>query len=149
MLMTSLPSIGGALAARVSLLTIIIVSLIGVVVFVYAMVSYVFAYFLLIDRRTRIWSALEGSRRVVYRHWWRIGSLMLIVMLLHVETYCLFGSGLEIVSPGLGFNWLCMTDMVGGQQIFMLLILTALGRAISGCVLAVAYADIYGAPAIS
>jgi hypothetical protein len=42
-----------------------------------------------------------------------------------------------------------MTDMAGGQQALLLIILTALGRAISGCVLAVAYADIYGAPTIS
>jgi hypothetical protein len=42
-----------------------------------------------------------------------------------------------------------MTDMAGGQQTFILIILIALGRAISGCVLAGAYADIYGAPTIS
>jgi hypothetical protein len=149
MLMTSLPSIGGALVARVSLPMISIVSLIGVALFVYAMVSYVFAYFLLIDRKTGIWEALEGSRRVVNGRWWKIGGLLLLFVFLNVETYCLFGSALEIVSPGLGFNWLCMTDMAGGQQTFMLIILTALGRAISGCVLAVAYADIYGAPTIS
>ena len=149
MLMTSLPSIGGALAARVSLPMMSVVSLIGVALFVYAMVSYVFAYFLLIDRKTGIWEALEGSRRVVNGRWWKIGGLMLLFVFLNVETYCLFGSVLESVSPGLGFNWLCMTDMAGGQQTFMLIILTALGRAISGCVLAVAYADIYGAPTIS
>ena len=149
MLMTSLPSIGGALAARVSLPMIFIASLIGVALFLYAMVSYVFAYFLLIDRKTGIWEALEGSRRVVNGHWWKIGGVMLLFVLLNVETYCLFGSALEIASPGFGFNWLCMTDMAGGQQTVMLIILTALGRAISGCVLAVAYADIYGAPTIS
>jgi len=60
--------------------------------------------------------------------------------------YCLLGSALEIMSPSFGFNWFCMTDMAGGQGAFVLIVLTALGRAISGCVLAVAYADIYGAP---
>jgi hypothetical protein len=56
------------------------------------------------------------------------------------------GSTLDVVSPGLGVNWLCMTEMTGGQLLFMLIMVTAVGRAISGCVLAVAYADIYGAP---
>jgi hypothetical protein len=149
MLMTSLPSIGGALAARVSLPMIFIASLIGVALFVYAMVSYVFAYFLLIDRKTGIGEALEGSRRVVTGRWWKIGGLMFLFIFLNIETYCLFGSALEIMSPGSGVNWLCMTDMAGGQQALLLIILTALGRAISGCVLAVAYADIYGAPTIS
>lgn len=146
MLMTSLPSIGGALTARLSLPMIIMASLIGVALFVYAMVSYVFAYFLLIDRKTGIWAALEGSRRVVNGRWWKIAGLMLLFVFLNVETYCLLGSAWEILSPGLGFTWLCMTDLTGGQQTFMLIILTSLGRAISGCVLAVAYADIYGAP---
>lgn len=35
-----------------------------------------------------------------------------------------------------------------GEQVFMLIIVTAVGRAISGCVRAVAYADIYGAPTL-
>ena len=149
MLITSLPSIGGALAARVGLPTIVMVSVIGLALFVYTMVSYVFAYFLLIDRKTGMWNALEASRRVVKGHWWKIGGLTLLLVFLNVETYCLLGSALEIVSPGLGFNWLCMTDMAGGQQQVLLIIVTALGRAVSGCVLAVAYADIYGAPTIS
>ena len=67
-------------------------------------------------------------------------------MLLNVEPYCLLGSALDIVWPGWGFTGLCMTGMVGGQGTFMLLALTAIGRALSGCVLAVAYADIFGVP---
>jgi hypothetical protein len=144
MFMTSLPFVGGALAARVTLPGIIVLSLIGAALFVYAMVSYAFAYFVLIDRKDGIWNALEGSRRVVHRHWGKIGGLMLLFMALNVETYCLLGSALEMVSPRLGFNWLCMADMAGGQGAVVLLMLSAIGRAISGCVLAVAYADIYG-----
>lgn len=147
MFMTSLPFVGGALVARVTLPGIMVMSLIGVALFVYVMVSYAFAYFVLIDRRDGIWNALEASRRVVHRHWVKIGGLMLLVMALNVETYCLLGSALEIVSPGLGFQWLCMTEMAGSQGALILLMLTAVGRAISACVLAVAYADIYGAAA--
>jgi hypothetical protein len=58
------------------------------------------------------------------------------------------GTLLDVMFPGLSFNWLCMTEMTGGQHVFMLIIVTAVGRAISGCVLAVAYADIYGAPTL-
>ncbi|MDQ6735961.1 MAG: hypothetical protein M3Z35_17915 [Nitrospirota bacterium] len=147
MFMTSLPFVGGALAARVTLPGIIVMSLIGSALFVYVMVSYAFAYLVLIDRKDGIWNALEGSRRVVHRHWGKIGGLMLLFMALNVETYCLLGSALEIMSSSLGFNWLCTTDMAGGQGALVLLMLTAIGRAISGCVLAIAYADIYGAPA--
>ena len=149
MMITSLPLVGGALIVRLTLPGMILLSLLGIILFIYFMVAYTFSYLLLIDRRDGIWSALEGSRRVVHRHWWRIGNLMLIFLLLNVETYCLLGSGLEILSPGLGFKWLCRADMAGGQQTLILIILTALGRAISGCVVAVAYADIYGAPPIS
>ncbi len=39
---------------------------------------------------------------------------------------------------------ICMTE-TGGQLVLMPIMVTAAGRAISGCVLAVAYADIYGA----
>jgi hypothetical protein len=148
MFMTSLPFVGGALAARVTLPGIIVLSLIGVALFVSVMVSYAFAYFVLIDRKEGIWNALEGSRRVVQRHWGKIGGLMLLVMALNVETYCLLGSALEMVSPSLGFNWLCMADMAGGQGVLVLLMLTAIGRALSGCLLAVAYADIYGVSAV-
>ena len=83
---------------------------------------------------------------MVQRHWAKIAGLMFLVMALNVEMYCLLGSALEIMSPGLGFHWFCMTEIAGGQGAFVLIVFTALGRAISGCVLAVAYADIYGTP---
>ena len=146
MFITSLPFVGGALAARVTLRGVIVLTLLGVILFVYIMVSYVFAYFVLIDRKDGMWKALEGSRRVVQRHWAKIAGLMFLVMALNVEMYCLLGSALEIMSPGLGFHWFCMTEIAGGQGAFVFIVFTALGRAISGCVLAVAYADIYGTP---
>jgi hypothetical protein len=149
MFMTSLSSVGGALAARISLPLVLVLSLTGIILFIYLIVSYTFSYLLLIDRRQGIWSALEGSRRVVNRRWWKIGGLTILFVFLNLETYCLLGSALDIVSPGLGFHWLCMTDMPDGQGTLILIVLTALGRAVSGCVLAVAYADIYGAPTAS
>lgn len=148
MFLTSLPSIGGAVAARITLPVILILSLIGLILFLYLMVSYTFSYLILFDRRDGIWKALEGSRRVVNRHWWRVAAFFVVLLFLNVEPYCLVGSALEILSPGLGFNWMCMSDMNGGQGAFVLLMFTALGRAISSCVLAVAYADIYGAPTV-
>lgn len=47
MFITSLPFVGGALAARVTLRGVIVLTLLGVILFVYVMVSYVFAYFVL------------------------------------------------------------------------------------------------------
>ncbi|MBA2252484.1 MAG: hypothetical protein H0W13_07240 [Nitrospirales bacterium] len=52
-----------------------------------------------------------------------------------------------VSGPGWSFSWLCMTGMTGGQETLVLLTLTAIGQAVSGCVLAVAYADIFGVPA--
>lgn len=144
--LTSLPSIGGAMAARITLPLILVLSLIGLILFLYLMVSYTFSYLILFDRRDGIWNALEGSRRVINRHWWKVAAFFVVLMFFNVETYCLVGSAVEILSPRLGFNWMCMSDMNGGQGAFVLLLLTALGRAISGCVLAVAYTDIYGKP---
>jgi len=84
-----------------------ITSLIGMAVFIYAMVSYTFSYLLLMDLRERIWPALEQSRQVVSRHWWRISGLVILLATLNVETYCLSGAMIQIVSGGLAFNWLC------------------------------------------
>ena len=49
---------------------------------------------------------------------------MLLVLALNVEPYCLPGSALEIVSPGLGFQRLCMTEMAGSQGALILLMRT-------------------------
>lgn len=144
--LTSLPSMGGPMAARITLPLVLVLTFIGLILFLYLMVAYTFSYLILFDRREGIWNALEGSRRVIDRHWWKVAAFFAVLLFLNVEPYCLIGSALEIVSPGSGFNWMCMSDLNGGQGAFALLLVTALGRAISGCVLAVAYADIYGMP---
>jgi hypothetical protein len=147
MFITSLPSVAGPLSVHVTWTGVILFSLIGSALFIYAMVSYAFAYLLLMARRVGIWTALEGSRRVVGRHWWRTGALVTLLLAFNLETYCLLGSIIQIVSHEWAFNWVCMSNMGGGQGTLILIVLTALGRTFAGCVLAVAYADIYGLPA--
>jgi len=101
---------------------LVITSLIGMAVFIYAMVSYTFSYLLLMDLRERIWPALEQSRQVVSRHWWRISGLVILLATLNVETYCLSGAMIQIVSGGLAFNWLCMANKGYGQGALILLV---------------------------
>ena len=51
MFITSLPSVVGALSVHVTVVGVILLSLIGMAVFIYAMVSYTFSYLLLMDLR--------------------------------------------------------------------------------------------------
>ena len=119
---TSLPSVVGPLSVHVTFMGLFITSLIGMAVFIYAMVSYTFSYLLLMDLRERIWPALEQSRQVVSRHWWRISGLVILLATLNVETYCLSGAMIQIVSGGLAFNWLCMANKGYGQGALILLV---------------------------
>ena len=51
MFITSLPSVVGALSVHVTVVGVILLGLIGMAVFIYAMVSYTFSYLLLMDLR--------------------------------------------------------------------------------------------------
>src|SRR5436853_638148 len=49
---------------------------------IYLLVAYTFSYLLIVDRRMGVWQALEGSRRVVNKHWWGVFGLTLVMLLL-------------------------------------------------------------------
>jgi len=45
---------------------------------IYLAVSYVFTQVLIVDRRLGFWEAMEASRKVVTRQWWRVLGLILL-----------------------------------------------------------------------
>ncbi len=47
---------------------------------IYLLVAYTFSYLLIVDQRKGVWQALEGSRRVVNKHWWGVFGLTLAMV---------------------------------------------------------------------
>jgi uncharacterized protein DUF4339 len=66
---------------------------------VYLFVAYVFAPVLAVDKGLGYWDAMETSRRVVTRSWWRVaGLVLLIIALLALGTLAL-GVGIFVAIP--------------------------------------------------
>jgi hypothetical protein len=154
-------------AGRLLLCTIIGMLLIvgGLFLFVlpgiYLLVAYTFSYMLIVDRGYNAWQALEASRRVVNRNWWKVAGLtglMLILMVGGVMLFCLalglpFGAVLSHYYPEVSLSDLPfgpsdstiivnMGMMVGVASGAMMGL--GLGTALAGCMFGVAYADIFG-----
>jgi len=128
---------------------------------IYLLVAYTFSYLLIVDRRMGVWQALEGSRRVVNKHWWGVFGLTLVMLLLIGVGGIIgagvlgipIGYGLSGVFPevnldelpfavpemGLTVNLGMVIGVVSGMMVG-----GALGVAVSGSMLAAAYADIFG-----
>jgi hypothetical protein len=124
-------------------------------------VAYTFSYMLIVDRGYSAWQALEASRRVVNRNWWKVAGLtglMLILMVGGVILFCLalglpFGAVLSLYYPEVSLSDLPfgpsdstivvnMGMMVGVASGAMMGL--GLGTALAGCMFGVAYADIFG-----
>jgi hypothetical protein len=63
--------------------------IVGWLIVMYLMVSWVFAIPLVMDKGLDFWPALEMSRKVVSRHWWKMFALFFIVSILGVFSFCL------------------------------------------------------------
>jgi hypothetical protein len=154
-------------AGRLLLCTIIGMLLIvgGLFLFVlpgiYLLVAYTFSYMLIVDRGYSAWQALEASRRVVNRNWWKVAGLtglMVILMVGGVMLFCLalglpLGAVLSHYYPEVSLSDLPfgpsdstiivnMGMMVGVASGAMMGL--GLGTALAGCMFGVAYADIFG-----
>jgi uncharacterized membrane protein len=81
---------------------------------VYLAVSYLFAAYLVVDRRLDFWAAMELSRTSIGPQWFRYFGLALLLALLNVAGLLLLGLGLAVSIP------------------------------VSVCVMTVAYADLFG-----
>jgi hypothetical protein len=154
-------------AGRLFLCTIVGLLLIagGLFLFVvpgiYLIVAYTFSYMLIVDRGYSAWEALEASRRVVNRNWWKVAGLtglMLILMVGGMMLFCLalglpLGAALSYFYPEVSLSDLPfgpsdtsiivnMGMMVGVASGAMMGL--GLGTALAGCMFGVAYADIFG-----
>jgi len=154
-------------AGRLLLCTIVGLLLIvgGLFLFVvpgiYLIVAYTFSYMLIVDRGYSAWQALEASRRVVNRNWWKVAGLtglMLILMIGGMMLFCLalglpLGAVLSHYYPEVSLSDLPfgpsdssiivnMGMMVGAASGAMMGL--GLGTALAGCMFGVAYADIFG-----
>ncbi|WP_297445462.1 hypothetical protein [Desulfurobacterium sp.] len=66
---------------------------------IYLSVGYIFAQYLLIDRRLSPWEALETSRKTVHKHWFRYFIFVNLIILLNVIGALFFLIGLIVTVP--------------------------------------------------
>jgi hypothetical protein len=145
----------------VGLLLIAVGLFVFVVPGIYLLVAYTFSYMLIVDRGYSAWQALEASRRVVNRNWWKVAGLtvlMLILMVGGMMVFCLglglpLGAALSRYYPEVSLSDLpfgpsdssiivnmgMMVGVVSGAMLGL-----GLGTALAGCMFGVAYADIFG-----
>ncbi len=135
---------------------------------IYLLVAYTFSYLLIVDRRVGVWQALEGSRRVVNRHWWGVFGLTLVMLFL-IGVGGMIGAGvlgvpigyvlsgffpeinldeLPFEVPDMGLTVAINVGMMIGVMSGMM-VGGAVGVAVSGSMLGAAYADIFGLSAPS
>jgi len=150
----------------VGLLLIVIGFVLFVLPGIYLVVGYTFSYLLIVDRQMGVWQALEGSRRVVNKHWWGVFGLMLMMLLL-VGIGGMIGTGVlgvpigyvlsgwfpevsldhlpfALPATGMTINLGMVVGLVSGMMVG-----GAVGVAVSGSMLGAAYADIFGLAASS
>ncbi len=128
---------------------------------IYLMVCYMFANMLIVDRKFTPWQALEASRRVVTRNWWGgagltgvmmgmmfggavVGILVLglplsAVLSLYYPDVSLSDLPFAPAASNVVVNMGRMIGIVSGGMLGM-----GLGAAFAGCMLGIAYADIFG-----
>jgi len=128
---------------------------------IYLIVAYTFAYMLIIDRGFSVWQALEASRRVVNKNWWKVAGLTGLMVALMAGGTALFSLVLglplgavlsqhypEVSLSDLPFgssesnavvNMGMMVGVASGAMMGL-----GLGTALAGCMFGVAYADIFG-----
>jgi hypothetical protein len=66
---------------------------------IYLMIAWTFTLALVIDKGLHFWSAMELSRKVVSRHWWKFFGFAIVLTLLKLAGLLAFIVGLFIVLP--------------------------------------------------
>jgi len=66
---------------------------------IYLAVAYIFASYLVVDRRLDFWPAMELSRHTVNPHWFGYFAFMLLLLLLNLAGALLLGLGLLVTIP--------------------------------------------------
>jgi hypothetical protein len=137
----------------------------GLILFVlpgiYLLVGYSFSFMLIADRGGGVWDALETSRRAVNKNWWGVFGLTLVILLLiaggMLAGGIVFGVPLGVFLAGYSTS-INLADVpfmpagITGQvnRGMMVAVLSGLmmgagcAMALAGCIMGVAYADIFG-----
>jgi hypothetical protein len=128
---------------------------------IYLIVAYTFSYLLVTERGLAVWPALETSRRVVAKNWWGVAGLVGMLLLLTlggaVVGSLIFGLPLGSILAGY-YPKVSLSDLPFGPAQSTVLINMGLmvgiisggmlglgiGMALAGCMLSVAYSDIFG-----
>jgi uncharacterized membrane protein len=66
---------------------------------IYLLVAYMFASYLVVDRRLDFWPAMELSRHTVHRRWFGYFAFVLLVILLNLAGAIALGVGLLVTIP--------------------------------------------------
>ncbi len=104
---------------------------------VYLMVSYLFAFMFVVDRGLNFWPAMETSRRSVQTRWFGIFLFFLLVVLICLGPFLLLVMMWIFSAPILNTFVLLLA-------ILLILLIMIVTGTLSHCILAVAYADIFG-----
>jgi len=93
------PSFGSLFAAHVVSMILV---LLGLILFIlpgiYLLVSWTFALPLIIDRKMDFWEAMELSRKMVTKHWWKMFGLVIVLMLLGLAGLVVFFVGVFVAA---------------------------------------------------
>ncbi|HEY3856718.1 MAG TPA: protein kinase [Verrucomicrobiae bacterium] len=65
----------------------------------YLIVAWWFTLTIVVDKQLDFWSAMEVSRRVVTRHWWKFLGFFLLVLLAYIVGFVFLIVGLFITAP--------------------------------------------------
>jgi uncharacterized membrane protein len=66
---------------------------------IYLLVAYLFAAFLAVDKGLGFWDAMETSRRVITRNWWRVFGLILLGIPFMILGALALGVGILVAIP--------------------------------------------------
>jgi tRNA A-37 threonylcarbamoyl transferase component Bud32 len=81
---------------------------------IYLLVAWGFALILILDKGMDFWPALELSRRLIHRQWWRMFAFLLVMMGLCIAGVLCLGVGLLVAMPVTFAAFMyCYEDIVG------------------------------------
>ncbi len=66
---------------------------------IYLLVAWMFTLPLVVDKQLDFWSAMELSRKVVTKHWWKLLGFTLVLILLFLAGVLMLGLGIFVTSP--------------------------------------------------
>jgi|SRR5208283_1342247 len=66
---------------------------------IYLAIAYAFTYMLATDKRLPVWDAMETSRRIVTRQWWRVLGLVLLGIPFLILGFAALGVGILVAMP--------------------------------------------------